>query len=140
MRDNAYLERVHRASDVNSSKDHADVISVTPDAVMEDVVALLKEHNISQVPVITESGVLQGMVTEVALLNHLLLGDHKHEPGETIASIMDPNPFVVRPNMPLDALLKAFSQHDAAILMNGNERLLGILTKIDILDFLSKQA
>ncbi|MEM7533791.1 MAG: cystathionine beta-synthase [Chloroflexota bacterium] len=140
MRDNGYLERVHRASDVNAAKEQAELISVTPEAVMENVVALLKEHNISQVPVITESGKLQGMVTEVALLNHLLLGDHKHEPGETIASIMDTDPFVVRPNMPLDALLKSFSEHDAAILMNGNERPLGILTKIDILDFLSKQS
>jgi cystathionine beta-synthase len=102
------------------------------------VVKVFKEHNISQVPVIDRDGKLHGMVTEVALLNHMLSADHKHTPEETIEAIIDPNVPVVRPNTPLETLMGIFSDSSVALITSGDE-VQGILTKIDILDFLSTQ-
>jgi len=43
---------------------------------------------------------------------------------------------VVRPSTPLETLVGIFSKHSAVIITTGDQ-VLGILTKIDILDFLS---
>jgi cystathionine beta-synthase len=141
LRENGFLERAWvevRAGDVQAAKEHGEVISARPDDLMSDVVKVFKEHNISQVPVIDRDGKLHGMVTEVALLNHMLSADHKHTPEETIEAIIDPNVPVVRPNTPLETLMGIFSDSSVALITSGDE-VQGILTKIDILDFLSTQ-
>jgi predicted transcriptional regulator len=69
----------------------------------------------------------------------MLVTSHaSHDPHETIAGIIDENVPVVRPNTPLETLMGIFSHHNAAIIATGDE-VQGILTKIDILDFLSTQ-
>ncbi|MEM7030408.1 MAG: cystathionine beta-synthase [Chloroflexota bacterium] len=140
MRDNGYLERPrtsYRAIEVSDAKSNVDVIAVQPDAVMEEVVALLKEYNISQVPVVNGDNTLQGIVTEIDLLNHLLQADHQHEPGETIAAIIDTEPLTVSPDATLESLMKAFNVSGVAIIADEDKKVTGILTKIDLLDFLS---
>jgi len=52
--------------------------------------------------------------------------------------LIDPNVPVVRPNTPLETLVGIFGDHSAVIISSG-EQVIGILTKIDILDFLSTQ-
>lgn len=141
MRENGFLERAwvdYRASDVNEAKGDGRVISVRPNDRMGDVVRLLKQHNISQVPVVDEGGQLLGMVTEIALLNHMLQADHQHEPDETIEPLIDRNVTTIRPNAPLETLIGIFSNSSVAVIASGSE-VQGILTKIDILDFLSSQ-
>ncbi|MCI0394640.1 MAG: cystathionine beta-synthase [Chloroflexi bacterium] len=141
MRENGFLERAWldvRVGDIQAAKPDGALISARPTDRMADVVRLLKEHNISQVPVIDDDGRLCGVVTEVDLLNHLLSQDHKHSADETIESVIDPNVPVVRPNTPLEALMGIFSNNSVALIATGDE-VQGILTKIDILDFLSVQ-
>ncbi|HIP69806.1 MAG TPA: CBS domain-containing protein, partial [Anaerolineae bacterium] len=58
---------------------------------------------------------------------------------ETIAAIVESNVPVVRPNTPLETLMGIFSQHNAVIIATPDDKVEGILTKIDILDFLSTQ-
>ncbi len=81
---------------------------------------------------------MRGIVTEIDLLNHMLTASHVHQPDETIESVIDPNVPVVRPDTPLETLMSIFSDHSAAVIAAGDE-VQGILTKIDILDFLSSQ-
>jgi cystathionine beta-synthase len=141
MRENGFLERAwldYRASDVNTAKGDGRVITARPGDRMGDVVRLLKQHNISQVPVVDDAGQLLGMVTEIALLNHMLQADHQHELDETIEPIIDGNVTTVQPNAPLETLIGIFSNNSVVVIASGNE-VQGILTKIDILDFLSSQ-
>lgn len=139
MRENGYLERawtdVH-AGDIQAVKDRAEVITASPTDLMTDVVSLFKRHNISQMPVVDRDGRLCGLVSEVDLLNHMLSMDHKHTPHETIESIIDPNVPVVQPNAPLETLMGIFADNSVVLIATG-DRLQGILTKIDILDYLS---
>jgi cystathionine beta-synthase len=142
MRENGFLEVAWlevRAADIHAAKLDTTVITAEPSDLMTDVVGLFKQHNISQVPVINEGGKLKGIVTEVALLNHLLSIDHEHSAGETIESIIDPNVPLVRPNTPLETLMDIFANNNVAVLATGDQ-VEGILTKIDILDFISTQA
>lgn len=141
MRENGLLERSwvdFRASDIQGGKPDAKIITAKPTDKMRDVVAKLKQHNVSQLPVVDENGKLVGLVTEIDLLNHMLLSTHQHEPHETIETIIDHNAPVVRPGTPLETLMAIFSNRSAVIIANGDD-VQGILTKIDILDFLSTQ-
>ncbi len=140
MRENGFLERAwvdFRAVDVQQAKPDGSIITATPNDLMVDVVHKMKQYNVSQLPVLDENGRLMGVVTEIDLLNHMLVTNHAgHDPNETIASIVDTNIPTVRPNTPLETLMGIFSQHNAVIIASGDQ-VQGILTKIDILDFLS---
>lgn len=141
MRENGFLDQDWsnaRARDVHEAKSDTSIITARPDDLMVEVVALFKAHNISQVPVVDEEGRLEGMVTEVALLDHMLSGDHHHSPEETIRTLIDPDVPAISPGAPLQALMDIFAEHGVALLVEGDQ-LRGILTKIDLLDFLSVQ-
>ncbi len=141
MRENGFLERTwvdFRTQDIQSAKPAETLITARPTDLMVDVIKLLKTHNVSQLPVVGAEGKLLGIVTEIELLNHMLLADHVHQADETIESIIDPNVPVVRPNTSLETLMGIFSNKTAVVIATGDE-VQGILTKIDILDFLAKQ-
>ena len=141
MRENGFLERAwadFRARDIQAAKISGHVVTAKPADLMVNVVALLKEHNISQVPVVSDDHTLVGIVREVDLLNHLLTAQHRHSSDETIQEIIDPNLTTVRPNTPLETLMGIFGNTDVAVIV-GDDGLEGILTKIDILDYLSAQ-
>ncbi len=141
MRENGFLERTWvdvLAKDIQAAKSDPDLIAARPGDLMREVIALLKVHNVSQVPVIDESGRLHGIVTEVALLDHLLSADHDHSAEETIENLIDPNVPVVQPNTPLETLMDIFGSNSVALISVGDQ-VEGILTKIDLLDFMSAQ-
>ncbi|MCA9931936.1 MAG: cystathionine beta-synthase [Anaerolineales bacterium] len=141
MRENGYLERSwvdYRAIDIQAAKAQGQIITAKPTDLMKDVVARLKQYNVSQLPVVDEDGQMMGIVTEIDLLNHMLLTDHVHQPDETIESMIDPNVPVVRPGTPLETLMAIFSNRSAVVIAT-DKQIQGILTKIDILDFLSTQ-
>ncbi len=141
LRENGFLERSwvdYRASDVQAAKPDGRIITARPTELVNEVVHKLKEFNVSQLPVVGENGRLLGIVTEIDLLNYMLLSDHAYQPNETIESMIDPNVSVVQPNTPLETLMSIFSDHSAVVITTGDE-VQGILTKIDILDFLSSQ-
>lgn len=141
MRENGFLERSWieiRADDIQAAKADGELITASPADLMTDVVTRLKQYNVSQLPVVDDNGRLLGMVTEIDLLNHMLIGEHTHEPDETIESIIDTNVPVVQPGTPLETLMAIFSTNSAVVIATGDVAQ-GILTKIDILDFLSSQ-
>jgi hypothetical protein len=59
--------------------------------------------------------------------------------------VIDSNVPDIRPSAPVETLMSVFSTHSIALVTepmteNGDHRVLGILTKIDLLDFLSNRA
>jgi cystathionine beta-synthase len=141
MRENGFLERSWvdvLARDVQAANSDPGLVAAQPGDLMVEVIALLKAHNFSQVPVIDDSGRLHGIVTEVVLLDHLLSAGHDHTAEETIENLVDPNVPVVQPNTPLETLMDIFGGNSVALIAVG-DTVQGILTKIDILDFMSAQ-
>jgi cystathionine beta-synthase len=139
MRENGFLEPAwgdFRATDIHLAKGSTAVITARPTDTITDTVRVLKQHNISQMPVVDENGRLLGMINELALLNRMLLTDQKPSDDKSIASLIDANVTVIRPNTPLESLMAIFSTSNVAVLAAGDE-IQGILTKIDILDFLA---
>ena len=141
MRENGYLEQAWiegRALDIQHAKGDVDMIIASAEDLKTDVIRKMKAHNVSQLPVVNENGRLLGIVTEIDILNHMLLADHAHEPDETIESMIDTHGATVRPNTPLETLMGIFSTRNVVIIARDGQ-LEGILTKIDILDYLSSQ-
>lgn len=141
MRENGFLEQVWndiRAGNIQALNPDIELQLARPTDRLRDVVAILKTHSVSQLPVVDDDGRLRGMVTEIDLLNHMLTADHVHDPDETIEAMIDHDVPVVGPNAGLETLMAIFSEKPAVIIVDDG-RVQGILTKIDILDYLSSQ-
>ncbi|MGE5223831.1 MAG: cystathionine beta-synthase [Omnitrophica WOR_2 bacterium] len=141
MRENGFLEtewRIAPLSDVLATKPAQDLITVSVDDRMADVITLLKEHDISQVPALHTDGSLAGLVTEVDLLKHMLDVGHEHSSNETISNIVRPVEATYMASSPLEAALPSLVDGNVALVLDDN-RPIGILTKIDVLDFISQE-
>lgn len=140
MRENGFLVPVwgeSTLSEVVASKPAQRLISAQVDDRMTDVIHLLKEHGVSQVPALNPDGTLAGLVTEIDLLQHLLEPGHVHSPDETIAEIVRPARAVFPADTPLERVLPAILDGQVVVLAEAG-RPIGILTKIDIVDFTAR--
>jgi cystathionine beta-synthase len=104
---------------------------------MTDVIAQMKLHDISQMPVLYPDGSLGGVVTEVDLLKHMLGNDHKHSSDETIREIVHPAQAVFPVDTPVENVLPSILE-DQVALVTDEEQPVGILTKIDVLDYIAQ--
>ncbi len=141
MRENGFLDQSwsdFRAGDVQARKGSGQIFTARSSDRIRDVVTRMKEHNVSQLPVVDDDGRLRGLVSEIDLLNHMLQADHVHEADETIADMIATDVPVVGPNARLETLMSLISNRPAVVIV-ADDRVVGILTKIDILDFLSSQ-
>lgn len=141
MRENGFLSNGwsgNRVADLLNRPDRIDLVTARSEDRMSSVIALMKEYDISQVPVIDGQGKLVGIVTEVDLLEHLLHGVHEHDPAETIAPIVNPNVVTVNTGTSLESVLTNFERGKVVIVMD-DDRPVGILTKIDLIDMMARQ-
>jgi cystathionine beta-synthase len=142
MRENGFLDPVWsdaRAGDIQARQDAGPIYTARPTDLLRDVVGLMKERNVSQLPVVDDDGRLIGLVSERDLLNHMLLADHVHQADETIEGMIDANAPVVGSTTKLETLMSLVSDRAAVIIVDADGHVTGILTKIDLLDYLSSQ-
>lgn len=139
MKENSFLETEWSQSplnDVLAVKSVKELITARVDDRMIDVIALLIAYDISQVPVLYPDGTLAGLVTEVDLLKHMLGNGHVHSTDETVAEIISPVEGIFPSNAPIDAALPAIMGGHVALITQENQPV-GILTKIDLLDYIA---
>ena len=72
------------------------------------------------------------------LLNHLVLGDGGG-PDDTITGMVRTDVATIGPEAPLESLMSVFVNRQVAVVMEDGE-VTGILTKIDILDYLASHS
>ncbi len=141
MRENGFLETARTEitlAEILALKPSRELITARISDRMIDVIALMKEHDISQVPALADDGSLAGLVSEVDLLNHMLDQTHTHSPEETIQSIVRQSEGGFPLHTPLSEILPVIAQGEVVLVMDGG-RPVGILTKIDMLDFLAQE-
>jgi cystathionine beta-synthase len=141
MRENGFLESAWAgatAADVLATKSMRELVSARPDEPVSAVIHKLKQHDISQMPVVAGDGQVLGLVNEVDLLNYLVLGTAK-DPDNAIAELVRSDVATLGPDAPLEALMSVFVNRQVALVMDDG-RLTGILTKIDILDYLASHS
>jgi len=112
------------------------IVSANPSDKVRDVVATLKSLGISQLPVI-ENGKLRGIVAEVDLLRHLVTGAGTLD--SSIAGLVESDYATVTPETKIELLQQVLSDAKMAI-VTEREGVVGIITKIDLIDFLAKRS
>ena len=142
MRENGFLEPVwpeKSIADLLGSRLNSGLITVKQDDHIVSVIALMKQHDISQVPVVDKNGSLIGILTELELLKHLLADGCTNDPDETITSIINPWFYTANPRDNIGKVFEAFEQGTVVIVIE-DERPVGILTKIDVIDLISRDS
>jgi cystathionine beta-synthase len=102
---------------------------------MRKVVTAMHEHGISQMPVIGVDGSLVGLIEEVDLLNHML-EKHDHSPDEPIDPLVQNASAVFPAETSLEEAMPSLKSGLALIVVE-NSKPIGILTKIDVLDYVA---
>ena len=138
MRQNGFLEAPREGEtvgDVLAAKGGQEIVSVSHTAGVRDAVALMRKHDVSQLPVRDESGFI-GVVTEASLLEgHFSGGVGRSDPirafvkTDKIASL--------DASSALEELAQVFAGGRITVVIEGGEAV-GLLTPIDLLDYLSR--
>jgi cystathionine beta-synthase len=138
MRDNGFLldERgPGTVRDVIADRKLA-VISARRGERIGEVVETMRQHGISQMPVNDDGGRAVGMIHEYDLLNALVSGAHRI--SDVIDPIIAPMQGVVSPGASIPQLRDVFAQDNVAVVKDG-ERVIGIVTKIDLIEYLASR-
>ncbi len=108
---------------------NTDVIFLSSKDRVKKARELMKEHGISQIPVVDGDKVV-GMITE----NDILEGYEKHGAGVIdllVEDVMGPPPIAVRKDTRMDAIVELLKQ-EQALLVVEDDKLEGIITRADI--------
>lgn len=139
MRENGFLteeEGLGVVADLLKEKTSQDVIMAGSEDRVRDVIARMKAHGISQLPVIDGSK-LTGAVNEVDLLRYLVSGEGSLE--STIGPLVESDYATVSPKTKIELVQGLLNEARMAI-VNDGDQLLGVVTRIDLIDYLSKRA
>jgi cystathionine beta-synthase len=139
MRQHGFLDsdwEVGSIGDVVRALPAKNVICVEDDKTLADAVETFKKHGISQIPC-TSKGRLSGIITETDLLGLLVHGRARET---AIAEVMVRKVSTVAPHDSAGRLVEIFEQGEVAIVVDEERRVQALLTKMDLIDYLSVRA
>jgi predicted transcriptional regulator len=112
---------------------HSPVITVKITDTVRKAVELMHKNDVSQLPVLKEN-VIVGSIKETTIIHRITRGGNIRKVLFTpVYNIME-EPFItVNPSMGVDEVLSIMSSGHPAVLVIDNKKLVGIITKIDVL-------
>ena len=120
-----------RISDVIGGKASKDVITISPDATVRDLIALLAEHNVGALIVSGDGAAVEGIVSERDVVRHLLDSDEILD--GSVSAIMTADVQTTAPDTHLDDLRVLMTEHrirHVPVVVDG--RLTGIISIGDV--------
>jgi cystathionine beta-synthase len=138
MRENGFLEDspgLGTVRDLLASREARPLVTSTADAALSEVIARMKLLGISQIPVLDGARLL-GIVAEVDLLRALVSGGATLE--SRVADLAESDYMTVTQNTKIELLQAGLGDAKIAIVEEG-DRLVGVVTKIDLIDFLARR-
>ncbi|EQB64119.1 MAG: hypothetical protein RBG1_1C00001G1698 [candidate division Zixibacteria bacterium RBG-1] len=141
MKDNSFLLEEKAPTQIGKIKEVIKIqkrlITAQKKDKVEQVIAKMKRYDISQLPVLEGKKVV-GLIAEVDLLKYML--DGKRKPKDSIANLIETDFIRVSLNSSITEVSQLLSSANSnAALVMEKDKLLGIVTKIDIVDFLAKK-
>jgi cystathionine beta-synthase len=110
-------------------------VTVRPTDTLMQAYRRMKLFDVSQVPVM-DGEKLVGILDESDLVQHTQLDSTRF--GDAVSTAMVAQLETVAPDAPINALLPIFAKDRVAIVADGG-RFVGIITRIDLLNYLRKQ-
>ena len=133
MRENGFLEEA-TVADLLANRSRQ-VFSAEHDTSVEAAIRQMKTHGISQLPVLDEHGTLHGLISESDLLDYLLNGGSM---TSTIADLHAHEVATVDVATTIDELRPMLARNQAVVALENGE-IIGIVTKIDVIDYLANR-
>ena len=137
MRENGFLDEqpgIGTVRNILEEQGRHGIITATPASKVRAVIDTMKRLSISQLPVV-ENGKLRGIVAEVDLLRHLVSGMKTLD--SPIGDLAESDYATVTPDTKIELLQSALADARVAIVMDRDD-VKGIVTKIDLIDFLAR--
>jgi cystathionine beta-synthase len=137
MRENGFLEEEKGIGVVaDIIKGQSNLVTATPSEKVREVIEKLKSKSISQLPVV-ENGKLIGIIAEVDLLRHLVSGSGTLD--SAVGPLVEGDYATVSPDTKIELLQNVLSDAKLAIVLD-HDKVVGIVTKIDLIEFLAKKS
>ncbi len=131
MRERNFLDDELKVKDIISNKSNKIFYSVTPQHTVREAFDMMKKHDISQMPVMTDNEMV-GSIAENTVLTYLLENPMRHAESK-IEDIMDAPFPIVNEELPVKQLNRYISKKIPAVVAKDKAGLLHILTKYDII-------
>jgi cystathionine beta-synthase len=138
MRENRFVERdfaLGEIGDVLRALPRRSLIAVSVADTLGRAVETMKERGISQVPVL-DGAKLAGILTESDVLQGLVSA--QWQLTTKVAEAMCRRVATVTEHTPASMLPEIFGRGEVAIVIDGAQKVLGLLTKIDLVEYLTQ--
>lgn len=141
MRVNGFLEEEEKEATVKDllTRKKMELICANANDKIRDVVVLFKKYDISQVPVL-EDGKPLGIVSESQILRYIIGDSSRLE--VKVGEIVNKRVVIVDLDTPISKVGEQFLAGDVVLVRKGEgrepDKLTGIITKIDIIDYYSR--
>ena len=138
MRENRFTEarwETNTMGDLLRTLPPREIFTASSADTVADSVMSMKEHGVSQLPVLDE-GRLVGVITESDLLSKLVEGNATL--ASAVAEVMFRNVVTVHRDDDAGRLTEVFADGLVALVVDDENRLLGVFTKMDLVDHLSR--
>ena len=136
MKDYGFLEperHLGLVEDVLTQERH-EVVTALPETPLAEIVRLFREHGVSQVPLVNSDGKPEHIIHEVDLLRAMQAGDVSMEtPASEVAAAAGG---LISPKARVEELYAIFAKDQVAIVVDQS-RIVGIVSQIDLIDYLS---
>ncbi len=137
MRENRLLERgAVRVADVLRDKlgSTPRLLFVDYDDTVRRALQVMREHDVSQMPVMKD-GMVVGTASETALLGAALESPERMQ--ATVATVMEPPLPTVAADETLEAVGRLLAERNSAVLVEENATVIGIVSRFDMIEYLA---
>jgi cystathionine beta-synthase len=136
MRSNGFLEEddpLGTVRDLLAAKRQRAIVATNRGETLRNVISLMKEHGISQIPVM-DNGRLSGLVSEIDLLNYML--SHPGQMDGVIDELIEADYATVTPQTKIKLLKNIFNDAKLVCVLEKDD-LVGVISKIDLIEYLA---
>jgi len=138
MRENGFLDEpdpLGTVAELLRGKKPRPLVTAQKGQSVREVIALMRDHGVSQLPVLeTEGGRLAGIVAEVDLLKHLVEGAGGLD--APIDALIESDYATVTPATRIHLVRNIFNDA-AVVVVQDRDVVVGIIAKIDLIEFLA---
>jgi len=139
MRSNGFLEEEDPLGTVRDllaqKRQQRAIMTAQRGDSLRNVIGLMKEHGISQVPVM-DRGRLSGLVSEIDLLNYLL--QHPGSMDVAVDELVEADYATVTPQTKIKLLKNIFNDAKLVCVLERDD-LVGLISKIDLIEYLASK-
>jgi len=131
MRERGFLDTEMRVKDLISLKAKKEFLSVDQSHKLKDVIGIMKEKDISQLPVISD-GKIVGSITESLVLSYMF--ENPDAGSDSLVKEVMGEPFpVVKEDLPCSQLANYISRKFPAVIAEDKAGEMHIITKYDVI-------